>query len=98
MILARVIGTVVASRKEEVLEGLTFLLLQATEPTGKPQKSFVVAADAVGAGLGDLVMFASGSSARQTEVTKDRPVDAVVMAIVDMVEENRKVVYHKGEE
>ncbi len=95
MHLARVIGTVVATRKEAELEGLTFLLLQATEPTGTRMNSFVVAADAVGAGLGDLVLYASGSSARQTTVTRDRPVDAAVMAIVDLVEENGELAYRK---
>lgn len=95
---ARVIGTVVASRKEPVLEGLKFLLLQITEPNGSPKNSFVVAADAVGAGLGDLVLYASGSSARQTAVTKDRPVDATVMAIVDLIEEQRELVYRKDED
>lgn len=95
MNFARVIGTVVASRKEQVLEGLKFLLLQNTEPDGEPKSSFVVAADAVGAGLGDLVLYCAGSSARQTEVTRDRPVDTVVMAIVDLVEEKREIIYRK---
>ena len=95
MLLARVIGTVVATRKEAVLEGLTFLLLQTTTPAGKPTDSFVVAADAVGAGLGDLVMYAAGSSARQTSVTENRPVDATVMAIVDLVEEQGEYAYRK---
>ncbi len=95
MHLARVIGTVVATRKEAELEGLTFLLLQGSDPTGTPKTGFVVAADAVGAGLGDLVLYASGSSARQTAVTKDRPVDATVMAIVDLVEEGGKDAYRK---
>ena len=72
MYLARVIGTVVATQKESELTGLKFLLLEGTSPQGKGGGSFVVAADAVGAGLGDLVMYASGSSARQTSVTKDR--------------------------
>ena len=98
MLVARVIGTVVASRKETVLEGLTFLLLENTEPTGKQKATYVVAADAVGAGLGDLVLYASGSSARQTTVTKDRPVDATVMAIVDLIEEQRELVYRKDSE
>ncbi len=98
MLLARVIGTVVATRKEEELTGLKFLLLQGTDAAGKPQGGFVVAVDAVGAGLGDLVMFASGSSARQTEVTKDRPVDATVMAIVDLIEEKGALSYKKGAE
>jgi microcompartment protein CcmK/EutM len=93
-----VIGTVVSTRKEAELEGLKFLLLQGTEPDGKTRPSFLVAADAVGAGLGDLVLYASGSSARQTAVTRDRPVDATVMAIVDLVEEEGSFTYRKDED
>ena len=95
MLLARVIGTVVATRKEETPDGVTFLRLQATEPDGKRRDAFVVAADAVGAGIGDLVMYAAGSSARQTTVTENRPVDATVMAIVDLVEEQGELTYRK---
>ena len=95
MLLARVIGTVVATRKEAELEGLKLLLLQGTEVDGTAKGSFVVAVDAVGAGVGDLVLFATGSSARQTLVTKDRPVDATIMAIVDMVEQRGSVCYEK---
>ena len=99
MNVARVIGTVVASRKEPTLDGLKLLLLEASEPSGAGKGSgYVVAVDAVGAGLGDLVLYASGSSARQTTVTKDRPVDATVMAIVDLVEEQRELVYRKDAE
>lgn len=96
MLVARVIGTVVASRKEPEVEGLKFLVLQTTDPTGKPQSSFVVAVDAVGAGVGDLVLYAAGSSARQTAVTKDRPVDATVMAIVDQIQERDALAYDKA--
>lgn len=85
MYLARVIGTVVASRKEEEIEGLKLLLLKQCDADGEPKGSTLVAADAVGAGVGEVVLYASGSSARQTVLTKDRPVDAVVMAIVDEV-------------
>ncbi|MEK7704836.1 MAG: EutN/CcmL family microcompartment protein [Myxococcota bacterium] len=95
MLIGRVIGTVVASRKEETLEGLKLLLLQASDPTGKAHGSAVVAVDAVGAGLGDLVLYVAGSSARQTIVTKDRPVDATVMAIVDLIEEQGAFSYRK---
>jgi microcompartment protein CcmK/EutM len=95
LLLARVIGTVVATRKEAELDGLKLLLLQGTEPDGAARGGFVVAADAVGAGLGDLVLYATGSSARQTVVTKDRPVDATVMAIVDAVEERGALRYDK---
>jgi microcompartment protein CcmK/EutM len=95
MYLARVIGTVVASRKEEELEGLKLLLLKQCDLDGKPTGQTLVAADAVGAGMGEVVLYASGSSARQTVVTKDRPVDAVIMAIVDTVETSGKVDYDK---
>lgn len=83
MLLARVAGTVVASRKEPRLGGLTFLLLEQLDVDNTPTGGYVVAVDAVGAGVGEVVMYASGSSARQTEVTNERPCDAVVMAIVD---------------
>ncbi len=83
MQLARVTGTVVASRKEPRLEGLKFLLLSQLNTDNKETGGYVVAADAVGAGVGEVVMYASGSSARQTEFTHERPCDAVVMAIVD---------------
>ena len=83
MFLARIIGTVVATRKEESLNGLRFMLLQPLDEKGKPTGSHVVAADAVGAGVDEVVLYASGSSARQTVVTDKRPCDAVIMAIVD---------------
>jgi microcompartment protein CcmK/EutM len=86
MFLGLVVGTVVASRKEPELEGLKLLLLRPCDLDGKVTSgSPVVAADAVGAGVGEVVLYASGSSARQTQVTKDRPIDATVMAIVDTV-------------
>ncbi len=86
MVLSKVIGTVVASRKESTLEGLKLLLVAACDASGKVTGNPVVAADAVGAGVGEVVLYAAGSSARQTEVTNNRPVDATIMAIVDAVE------------
>ncbi|MBI1801255.1 MAG: EutN/CcmL family microcompartment protein [Chloroflexi bacterium] len=83
MLLGRVIGTVVASRKEASMDGLKFLVVRQVDLEGRDSGGYVVAVDAVGAGVGELVMFASGSSARQTEVTDKRPCDAVIMAIVD---------------
>ena len=81
-----VVGTVVATRKEAELEGLKLLIVKGCDFDGKPTGSSVVAVDAVGAGLGEVVLYASGSSARQTKVTQNRPVDATIMAIVDTVE------------
>ena len=95
MLLARVAGTVVSSRKESRLEGLKFLLLEQVDIDNKPTGSYVVAADAVGAGVDEIVMYATGSSARQTEYTHERPCDAVVMAIVDTWEVGGDEQYHK---
>ncbi len=95
MLLARVAGTVVASRKEPRLGGLTFLLLEQLDVDNSPTGSYVVAVDAVGAGVGEVVMYASGSSARQTETTHEKPCDAVVMAIVDAWEVGGDERYRK---
>ncbi|MCB0292242.1 MAG: EutN/CcmL family microcompartment protein [Calditrichaeota bacterium] len=83
MVLAKVIGTVVATRKEPSMDGLKFLLLRQVDLDGRESGGFVVAADAVGCGVGEMVLYATGSSARQTQATQNRPCDAVVMAIVD---------------
>lgn len=96
MVLAQVVGTLVATEKEQSLEGLKFLMLQNIDLDGKPSGDFVVAADAVHAGVGEMVLYASGSSARQTVMTDKRPCDAVVMAIVDNWEVDGKIRYKKG--
>ncbi len=98
MHLARVAGTLVASRKDPLMAGMTFLVLRQLDVDNHETGSYVVAVDAVGAGVGEVVMYASGSSARQTEITRDRPCDAVVMAIVDMWDVGGEVRYHKGRE
>jgi microcompartment protein CcmK/EutM len=95
MLLGRIAGTVVASRKEPLMEGWRLLVVQQLGVDNKPTGSYVVATDAVGAGVGEVVLYASGSSARQTETTKDRPCDAVVMAIVDTWEVGGSEVYRK---
>jgi microcompartment protein CcmK/EutM len=95
VLLGRVVGTVVASRKEDELSGLKLLLVRGADAEGKPTGSLVVAIDAVGAGVGEVVLYASGSSARQTRVTRDRPVDATIMAIVDSIEHEGKSTYSK---
>ncbi|HVE81253.1 MAG TPA: EutN/CcmL family microcompartment protein [Myxococcales bacterium] len=96
MLLGKVVGTVVATRKEEEIEGLRLLVVRGLDLEGKPTSSMVVAVDAVGAGVGEVVLYASGSSARQTKVTKDRPVDATIMAIVDEIEVGGTLKYVKS--
>ena len=96
MNLARVLGTVVSTQKEGSLEGLKFLLLGQLDDKAKATGGSVVAVDAVGAGVGELVLYATGSSARQTTITDKRPCDAVVMAIVDSWEIAGEEVYKKG--
>ena len=96
MILARVQGTVVSTRKDHGLLGLKLLLVREVDVQFKPTGSHVVAADAVGAGEGEIVMVVAGSSARLTEVSRDKPVDAVIVGIVDAVEVAGKDVYLKS--
>jgi microcompartment protein CcmK/EutM len=95
MLLGRVAGTVVASRKEPAIEGWKLLLVRQLEADNQDGSGYVVAADAVGAGVGEVVLYATGSSARQTEFTRDRPCDAVIMAIVDTWEIGGREIYHK---
>jgi microcompartment protein CcmK/EutM len=95
MYLGKVVGTVVASQKEASLEGLKFLTVRRLTIDGQETETYVVAADAVGAGLGEVVMIATGSSARQTVMTDKRPCDAVVMAIVDTWEVDGDEKYRK---
>jgi microcompartment protein CcmK/EutM len=95
MLLGEVVGTVVATQKESSLVGLRFLLVRTIDENAEPTGAMVVAADAVGAGVGEMVLYASGSSARQTTRTDKRPVDAVVMAIVDQWEVGGDLKYKK---
>jgi len=84
--LGKVIGTVWSTRKDEKLVGAKFLIVRQLDLDYNPQNNFVVAVDSVGAGVGEIVLYAQGSSARQTTFTKDKPVDAVIMAIVDKLD------------
>jgi len=95
MQLGRVTGTLVSSRKEPLMEGMTFLVVRQINADNSDTNSYVVAVDAVGAGVGEVVMYASGSSARQTTRTKDKPCDAVIMAIVDTWEVDGETVFVK---
>jgi len=86
LILGRVIGTVWATRKDENLVGAKFLIVRQINLDYSDTKNFVIAVDSVGVGVGEVVLVATGSSARQTTFTKNKPIDAVIMAIVDKLD------------
>lgn len=86
MFLGKVIGTVWSTKKDENLIGAKFLIVRQLDLDLKEKSNFVVAVDSVGAGEGEIVLVATGSSSRQTEFTKNKPVDAVIMAIVDKLD------------
>jgi len=86
MILARVVGNVVATRKDERLLGAKLLVVRAIDPSGKDEAGYVVAVDTVDAGHHDRVLVVSGSSARMASGLKDCPVDAAIVGVVDTVE------------
>jgi microcompartment protein CcmK/EutM len=96
MLIAKVVGSAVATIKDEKLQGTKLLVVREAnvrgEATGKP----LVAIDTVDAGVNDLVLIASGSSARQTNITKDRPVDAVIMALLDSLEVDGEITFRKS--
>ncbi len=96
MLIARVIGTTVSTIKDEKLTGRKLLIVRPTDETGAASGKPYVAVDTVDAGVGDLVLTATGSSARQTTITKDTPVDAVIMAVIDSLEVDGKVVFRKS--
>jgi microcompartment protein CcmK/EutM len=95
VILGQVVGTVVSTRKDAGLSGLKLLVVRELDDALEPTGHLVVSADAVGAGRDEVVLVAAGSSARLTEATRDKPVDSVIVGIVDEVEEQGRVVYSK---
>lgn len=96
MLIARVIGTTVSTVKDEKLTGRKLLVVRQTDEYGEAVGKPFVAIDTVDAGVGDLVLTAAGSSARQTSITKDTPVDAVIMAMIDSLEVDGKVTFRKS--
>ena len=85
MLLARIVGTVVATRKDERLVSSKLLVARPIDPAGKPEGSYLVAVDTVDAGVGETVLIVSGSSARMASGLKDCPVDAAVVGIIDNI-------------
>ncbi len=99
MILAKVVGTVVSTRKEPKIEGIKFLLLEKINPSNMQGKGdYLVAMDSVGAGLGEVVFFVAGSSSRMTTTTEGKPSDATIISIVDSIDINGEYVYRKDKE
>ena len=98
MIFARVTGNVVCTQKDEKLKGSKLMLLQPVDLAGAAKGNPLVAVDAVGAGEGELVLVVQGSSARQTSRTQGSPVDAVIFAIVDTVEQGGKTAFQKAKD
>ena len=86
MFLGKVIGTVWSTKKDEKLVGAKFLIVRKLDLDLNEKSDFVVAVDSVGAGEGEVVLVATGSSSRQTHFTQDKPIDAVIMAIVDKLD------------
>ena len=95
MVVGKVVGTVVATRKDEKLQGAKLLVVCQVDMNMNPTNTYAVAVDSVGAGYGEIVLCVSGSSARLTEITKSMPVDTAVMAIVDSIEVEGKTTYRK---
>ena len=95
MLIARVVGTAISTIKDPKIKGSKLLVLKQTDQTGNEIGKSFVAVDLVDAGEGELVLTGHGSSARQTFLTKDCPVDAVVMAVIDHLEVDGQVVFRK---
>lgn len=96
MQIARVVGSTVATIKDEKLVGRKLLIVREADERGSAVGKPYVAVDTVDAGTGDLVLVAAGSSARQTTLTKDTPVDAVIMAVVDSLEVDGAITFRKS--
>mgnify|MGYP000490873723 FL=1 len=98
MQIARVLGTVTSTQKEPTLRGIKFLVLQFIDDDGEPLPGYEVAADNVGAGIDEWVLVSHGSAARQVSGSEQRPVDAAVIAIIDMVSLENKLLYSKRDQ
>ena len=86
MLLARIVGTVVATRKDERLQSAKLMVVRPIDPTGKPEGNYLVAVDTVDAGVGETVLVVSGSSARMASGLKDCPVDAAIVGVIDEID------------
>ncbi len=96
MLIARVMGSAVSTAKDPSLTGYKLLLVRETDPTGEPIGSVFVAVDGAGAGTGELVLVATGSAARHGEKSGDKPVDALVVGVIDSMDIDGSDVFRKS--
>ena len=96
MKLGKIVGTVVSTQKDQKIETLRLYVVRDLSVELEEKPTFVVAADSVGAGVGEVVLYVSGSSARQTDMTSNRPIDATIMAIVDQIDMDGNLLYNKA--
>lgn len=95
MILGKVVGTVVSSIRADGFEGVRYLLVDKTTQHGEPKNDYLVALDMIGVNHGELVLISESTSARETLFTTNKPVDALIVGIVDLIDEYEKIVYNK---
>jgi len=98
MTLARVVGTVVSAQRADGIANPVYLLVERCNQHGAGKQDFLVAIDMMGAKQGEVVLLSTGSSARQTELTDDKPIDAVIIGIIETIDERGAVTYQKGRE
>jgi microcompartment protein CcmK/EutM len=95
MILGKVVGTVVSSIREDRLDGARYLLVEKSDQHGTCKGEYLVTLDIIGANQGELVMISESTSARETPLTVNKPIDALIVGIIDIIDENEKIVYKK---
>ena len=95
MILGKVVGTVVSNKRADQIEAARYLLIDQCDQQGRGKNDFLVALDLIGAGYEEIVLLSQGSAARQTTITDNRPMDAIIIGIVDLIDEQGNIVYKK---
>jgi microcompartment protein CcmK/EutM len=95
MILGMIVGTIVSNTKADNIHGSTYLLVDKCDQQGNRKKDFLVALDMLGSGYGELVIVSQGSACRNTSFTEDRPIDAMIVGIVDLIDQNNRVTFKK---
>jgi carbon dioxide concentrating mechanism protein CcmL len=95
MVLGKVVGTVVCSSRNDGIEGASYLLVEKTNQHGEKKGDYLVALDIIGVGHDELVLVSEGSPSRETPLTVNKPFDALIVGIVDSIDENDRLIYRK---